>query len=307
MFDVLHECLLGLGTWIVWNGLHTTLEQIDAASNSSLNLVVLEAIGTMVAIEDSYGACISANYSVSFTPSELQELVSYTSSKGMDIWIGLLDIAAGGTFEWSPGCMLVYVAFQRATAAWVLDVLGSLKADGFAGWYLVQEPDLSAMSPNNPTCMSDLETTYFMHLVDAIASESPGKPMLVAPYFAPSTPSEDIAPQLVAQSAQYFLQCVGRNLSHFAPQDGVGSFNRSINALGTYYAGFAEAIQNANAAQTLWSDLESFEPIAQICTAALPDRVTQQIAAETPYVDEIVSFWVYNLPSASSLECPYAV
>jgi len=91
-----------------------------------------------------------------------------------------------------------------------------------------------------------------------------------------------------------FMNCVP-SLTHLAPQDGVGSFNNSLNITHEYF-GAMHAVFPAGA--VLWANIETFLPNAQICHAAPESRIEAQFAAVSPFVADAIHFWGYNLPGA---------
>jgi len=157
------------------------------------------------------------------------------------------------------------------------------------GWYLVQEPGLSYMQYNGTDCYSDGETSYYMEMLNAIgnATNDTSRYRMSSPYFNGNTEWDKIAKVL-----ERFLLC-NPQISHTAPQDGVGSFNRTD--AGIFFEYFRN---NLPWGRVLWANIETFMPMAQICVAAPASRIKTQIQDVEDYVDKAINFWAYNLPGA---------
>jgi len=222
------------------------------------------------------------------------EVLKYAYANDLHVFLGLLDNPPTSAPE-SSICYEQYATIQGEVAGYLAYLIANSLSNNFTyDWYISQEPFLDMIAYNSSDfeilCNSDNETRYFITATDKIYNSVPiGKGILFSPFWYNNTNPKNISENLCD-----FLSCVPL-LTIAAPQDGVGTFNRSISTVSEFFAGFKAYIPSG---QKLWANTETYLPYAKFCETAPASRIKEQVQAEAPHIEKSVNFWSYNLPGA---------
>lgn len=166
------------------------------------------------------------------------------------------------------------------------------KHPAFAGFYIPYELWDGSFT--------EAQTESLCELLQAIGSAcrqiAPGKPVLLAPFFAGLLP-----PERFEQLWTSLLQ--GKSVDVVALQDGVGArgWDEQIEQrVPPYFAAMQRACKQRGV--RLWCDLECFRltnnnPSRPAFAPASAERIVRQLKAVSPYVERIVTFDFYHYMS----------
>jgi len=251
----------------------------------------------MTAQLDDQGNC--ENVTVSALDLDgLIELLQFTTQSNMRVFIGLLDLDTDAPYEWG-NCAQDYAIQQGIAMTQVIQAINQEfnNSNVDYAWYITQEAALNDLEfGTDGNCSNDGETVYYMLMLNEMSKNwDRPRDVMFSPYWTNSSQT-----LLSAQNLGKMMSCA-ELLTLAAPQDGVGSFNRTLDETAAAWQLFAlYKPQNIN--QTLWANVETFLFHAEICEAAPQQRIEDQVASVDPYAVKVINFWAYNLPGAPS--CP---
>jgi len=146
----------------------------------------------------------------------------------------------------------------------------------FYGWYFPHETEL------NPI-FNDYAYPYYNRCSQFVHSITPKALTLIAPY----------GTQYVKYNEQYIKQLDGLDIDIIAYQDEVGVFKIKAGETGSYFENLYKMHAKAGRAR-LWADIEIFDfegdRYRSPGVPATFERVLQQMADVTPYVEHILAY-----------------
>jgi hypothetical protein len=221
------------------------------------------------------GSFYPSNQYPSFTthfPDPIGTLMTLAGQQGIKVFLGLYDYSSqwqkNGTY---PDMVRRYQQVSNELAN------RYTKRYNFAGWYLTHEC-ANWIDP------SSQEATALKQISDHCHRLTPGKPVLIAPYFT----KEMLDETQCEQKWRKMLPALGVDI--VALQDGVGC-DRGLTADNVVSAYRAVSKVCREQKVQFWSDLEVFQ--IRDWSPAPIHRVNAQIKSESPYVQKIV-IWEFN-------------
>jgi hypothetical protein len=280
----------------------------ELATQSALGhkILILPGDGTLMpSLEDSTGFTVNPPTliypsgifpTVPPQPDNLGTLLTAADQFGIQVYVGSLQ-----TYEdWSNGDeFLALHKYDSVIAREILARYGSHPSlnSGGGNWYFSHELWLNWVQFYGPTYygISELGTYVAqMKTIDARAR------VIVAPIFKKS--GSGVMPGLSAAETGTYLAVLasGSRVDIVAPQDGAGvqAGAPAVSELGQYYSEMRAALDSSIATGTvqLWTTAETFQSAlagtksANGWQPAPVSRIRQQIAAEAPYVSQVIQF-----------------
>jgi len=148
-----------------------------------------------------------------------------------------------------------------------------------AGWYLVFELDNW-----NEATQTDWDNlvSFFQVTGDHLHQMTPGKPVMIAPFF---NPSGGLTSSQWAASLQYILS--GGSLDIVALQDGVGVGHATARQLPEWFSAVRDAVHQARPRMQFWVDSETFNGDGE---PMVLHKLVNDMRAVQPYVSSYLSF-----------------
>ena len=220
-----------------------------------------------------------------FTQSTSRDVVGKAlemgDTYGFDIYIGLQL-----NHEWF-GKYANDVSWLSGEADIAVDLVGELwdlygDHESFKGWYLSFEVDnYNLPTPTEWQRMVD----FYDEIIAAIDAESPGLPVMIAPFYNAKNPLVGLQPSGWQTMWEYILSRT--DIDIIALQDGVGVDHATTGDLAAWFAATKAAIDNASPGTELWSDTETlnldFQPMDL-------QMVLDDMLAVEDYVTNFTSF-----------------
>ncbi len=229
-------------------------------------------------------------------PDELGMLLTAADQFGMQVYIGSLQ--AYGV--WSSGDEFKALhKYDPIVAREILARYGShpsLNA-GRGNWYFSHELWLNWVKFYGQGYYGIRELKTYVGQMKALSA---GTRVIEAPVFKKA--GSVLMPGLSSREAGTYLAALvsGSHVDVVAPQDGAGARAGApaLSELGDYYSKMRDAIQTSIVSGTVqfWTTTETFEAAVRGTESAngwqpAPvSRISQQIAAEAPYVSQIIQF-----------------
>jgi|GEM_PF-907365 len=156
-------------------------------------------------------------------------------------------------------------------------------SSAFKGWYIWFEVD----NVNEPTSTEwDNLARYFQTVCDHLHTLSPGKKVVIAPFFNSSPDAGGMDPDGWRAMWEYIL--ARASIDVIALQDGVGAGNATVGDLPDWFSATKNAVATRNGSCLLWADTENFR-IADNSPMSLGEVVADMKAVE-PFVSHFLSF-----------------
>jgi len=229
-------------------------------------------------------------------PDELEMLLTAADQFGMQVYVGSLQTYG----VWANGDEFNALhKYDPLVAGEILARYGwhaSLNSGG-GNWYFSHELWLNWVKLYGPAYYGISELKTFVAQVRALGERAR---VIEAPVFKKA--GSALMPGLSAREAGKYLATLAARsrVDIVAPQDGAGAQAGApaVSELGDYYSAMRAALASSIAASTvqLWATTETFQSAvggtesANGWQPAPVSRITQQIAAEAPYVSQIVQF-----------------
>jgi Domain of unknown function (DUF4434)/F5/8 type C domain/Domain of unknown function (DUF5109) len=229
-------------------------------------------------------------------PDELGMLLTAADQFGMQVYVGSLQTYG----VWSNGDEFHALhKYDPIVAREILARYGSHPSlnSGGGNWYFSHELWLNWVKFYGPTYYGVRELRTYVRQMKAL---SPQARVIEAPVFKKTR--SVLMPGLSSKEAGTFLATlVSRSgVDIVAPQDGAGAQAGApaVSELGDYYSGMRAALEKPIASGTvqLWTTTETFAAAvtgtesADGWQPAPVSRISRQIAAEAPYVSQIIQF-----------------
>jgi Domain of unknown function (DUF4434)/F5/8 type C domain/Domain of unknown function (DUF5109) len=229
-------------------------------------------------------------------PDELGMLLTAADQFGMQVYIGSLQTYG----VWSSGDEFKALhKYDPIVAREILARYGSHASlnSGSGNWYFSHELWLNWAKFYRPGYYGIRELKTYVRQMKALSA---GARVIEAPVFKKA--GSVLMPGLSPVEAGTYLRMLvaGSHVDIVAPQDGAGAQAGApaVSELGDYYSRMRAALGTSIASGTvqLWTTTETFEAAvrgtetANGWQPAPVSRISQQIAAEAPYVSQIIEF-----------------
>lgn len=267
------------GTFIQYQGWMTKLDagawqrELEVLQRARLRLIIVQWV------QYNQNRFLPTNAAPETDLTEL--LLAYADREGLQVFLGL----AMDDGWWNQSTDSRYL---NRTA----DALGGVAEEvwrrygahrSFAGWYIPQEPWDGEYSDGQTTLLR----RFFRQVSDRCKQLSGGKPVAFSPFFSGrSTPA--------GLELFYRKLLEGSGLDILMLQDGVGARGWDAEVaerVTPYFRAVSRACLQTGVA--FWSDLESFRLAGSDPARFVPadiGRLCQQLTAEAPWVQRIVTF-----------------
>lgn len=229
-------------------------------------------------------------------PDELGMLLTAADQSGMQVYVGSLQSYG----VWSNGDEFKALhKYDPIVAREILTRYGSHRSlnSGGGNWYFSHELWLNWVKFYGPAYYGIRELATYVEQMKALNASAR---VMEAPVFKKA--GSVLMPGLTLTEAGTYLAklVAGSGVDIVAPQDGAGAQSGApvVSELGNYYSGMRAALDTSIASGTvqLWTTLETFQAAAGGTESpngwqpAPISRIRRQIAAEAPYVAQIIQF-----------------
>jgi hypothetical protein len=244
----------------------------------------------------------SLSYATYSNPT-LNRIVAAAEAKGIKLYFGLFFDEGWNSSDKSSAATysgLLAKHKQVSDELWML--FGS--SPSFEGWYIPQEiNDLEWQSDANRNLLAN----WLKDVSDDLKTKSQSKKVLVAPFFGPNRPADDL------ENWWNQVLTVATNIDEVAPQDGVGTTSKVVDVdVPLYFS----AIKNACDAKGIQfaATVESFHqtdgyPINTNSFAALPADIAtfkDQLSEAAVHTNTLYQFeWNYMQTNSYALYNDY--
>ena len=229
-------------------------------------------------------------------PDNLGMLLTVADQFGMQVYVGSLQTYT----DWSNGDEFNALhKYDPQVAREILVLYGSHPSlnSGSGNWYFSHELWLNWVEFYGPAYYGISELGTYTAQMKAISANAR---VIEAPVFKKA--GSGSMPGLSAKETGAYLGelVLGSQVDIVAPQDGAGAQAGApaVSELGDYYSEMRAALDGSIASGTvqLWATMETFQPAvagtesANGWQPAPLSRIRQQIAAEAPYVSQVIQF-----------------
>lgn len=271
----------------MWNS------ELAYMQNACINQLVLQWSANSSTFETTYPTNLGLPWHIGTTTDVVGTGLSAADPAGVSVYVGLQTnpdwfVKHADDPAWLSN--QATIANQIATEIWQL--YGTHTS--FAGWYVPFEVDnfffLSQASWDNLV-------TFLSTVVNNLHALSPGKPVILSPFFNTS------GGQTTSQWQSMWTYILQRSaIDVIALQDGVGVGHATAAQLPAWFSATKNAITAGRPATLLWADTETlnldFKP------AAIRDVVTDMQAVQ-PYVSNYLSFSYNHYDSPNQVANEY--
>lgn len=298
------------GSFVMFDRNLNTVEmwEHELATQAALGhkILILPGAGTLMpSIEDATGFTVNPETliypsglfpAVPPRPDNLGMLLTAADQFGMQVYVGSLQTYG----VWSDG--IEFNALHKYDPVIAREILAqygshpSLNAGG-GNWYFSHELWLNWVQFYGASYYGISELGEYVAQMKAISARAR---VIEAPVFKKA--GSGLMPGLSSQEAGTYLAMLasGSRVDIVAPQDGAGAEAGApaVSELADYYSEMRSALETSIASGNiqLWTTLETFQPAVSGTESAngwqpAPiSRIKQQIAAEAPYVSQMIQF-----------------